>query len=56
MFTVYLTNMNYTIDGEFKTIQDAKAAGMKTGFEFVVIHDNNVIAGYQIFGGFQVYQ
>ncbi len=50
MFRVYLVNFGYHLEGEYGTVDDAKEAGRKAGFQFVVVdrHGNHVYASPMI--------
>ena len=55
-FTVYLTNMQRDLDGQFTTIEDARKAGEKTGFDFGVMlmygeNNGELVGFYNVLSG-----
>ena len=50
--TVYLTNFGRTLDATFSTIEEAKQAGIDTGFSFSVLAESGRVVGvYDTLGG-----
>lgn len=57
MFNVYLVNFpDRGLVGSFESLEAAKAAGMKAGFEFAVMKDGNLVGAWGVFSGWRVYQ
>lgn len=55
-FKVWLVNFGWYLDGEFATLDDAVKRGKAHGFEFAVHRDNQVVAGWSVFGGLRKYR
>jgi hypothetical protein len=53
MYTIYLTNFGYTLDGSFKTLDEAKAKARSTSFECVIRENGKSVMAYSYFGGFR---
>ena len=53
LFTVFLTNIGYSLDGSWATLEAAKAAGRKAGFEFTVRCNGGAVGAWSVFGGWR---
>lgn len=54
MFDLFFTNIpDRGLVGSFATLEAAKAAGRKFGFEFHVMHNGNVVGGWEVFRGWR---
>lgn len=53
MFTVYLINFGYSLQDRFSTLEAAREAGKKAGFEFTVNHAGSVVGSWSPIGGWR---
>lgn len=53
VFTVFLTNFGYSLDGSWSTLEAAKEAGRKAGFEFTVRCNGGAVGAWSVFGGWR---
>lgn len=54
MFDLFFTNIpDRGLVGSFETLDAAKEAGRKFGFEFTIMHSGRVIGGWEVFRGWR---
>ena len=61
MYRVYLTSIRASLTripdrglvAECATIDEAKAAGQRTGFEFYVMHKGHIVGSWRTFSGWR---
>lgn len=53
MYRIYLNNFSYFLDGSWNTLDEAKQAARKAGFESSIMMGSEVVLCWSPIGGFR---